>query len=64
MVKYSISIVKIPTFKITFGSFLYFENNGTEDNVHKASIAHPPNPFKSARRKLAFLPGKSNAHFI
>jgi len=32
--------------------------------VHQISIAHPPIPCKSARRKLAFLPGKSNAHFI
>ena len=32
--------------------------------VHKPSIPHLPKLCKSARRKLAFLHGKSNAHFI
>jgi hypothetical protein len=35
-----------------------------EGNVHKVSIAHPPKIVSAARRKLAFLSGKSNAHFI
>ena len=36
----------------------------TEQYVHKPSMAHPPTIFKSGICKLAFLPGKSNAHLI
>jgi hypothetical protein len=32
--------------------------------VHKPSMAHSQKIFKSGRCKLAFLPGKSNAHVI
>jgi len=30
----------------------------------QSSIVHPPKIFNTARCKLAFLPEKSNAHFI
>ena len=32
--------------------------------VHDGWTAHPPKIFNTAKRKLVFLPGKSNAHFI
>ena len=35
-----------------------------KDYVHKLSMAHRPILCKSGRCKLAFLPGKSNLHFI
>jgi len=44
--------------------FLCYLEPPSGKDVHKPSMAHPAKIFKSARRKLAFLHGKSNAHFI
>jgi len=51
--------------KTTWPGFpLYLSRPSCVAYVHKPSIVHPPILCKSARRKLAFLPEKSNAHFI
>ena len=44
-------------------NIMIYTKNG-EGFVHKVSIAHPANPCKNTRRKLAFLHGKFNTHFI
>jgi len=46
------------------GFLWYLAVPSGEGFVHKPSMAHPAKIFNTARRKLAFLPGKSNAHFI
>ena len=50
--------------KIWSGFLWYLAAPSGQYYVHKPSIVHPPKTFNTARRKLAFLLGKPNAHFI